>query len=121
MAEDFIQSPPDSTGKRVHSKMVNDGVADIYTPVMMLADRDIPSQRQGVDNKGAAFVRFADGSAEFDVFGRTTVSEPNLGGLKAYEKSGFIIEGRLREASFRDNEFHDKLTMSILKSEWEGR
>lgn len=47
-----------------------------------------------------------------------TVSEPNIGGLKAYEKSGFKIEGRLREASFRDNEFHDKLIMSILKSEW---
>ena len=47
-----------------------------------------------------------------------TVSEPNIGGLKAYEKAGFKIEGRLREASFRDNKFHDKLTMSILKSEW---
>jgi len=50
-----------------------------------------------------------------------SVSEPNIGGLKAYEKSGFKIEGRLREASFRDNEYHDKLTMSILKSEWKGR
>ncbi|SNR14198.1 GNAT family N-acetyltransferase [Tenacibaculum jejuense] len=50
-----------------------------------------------------------------------TVSEPNIGGLKAYEKSGFKIEGRLREASFRDNGFHDKLIMSILKSEWKER
>ncbi len=48
-----------------------------------------------------------------------TVSEPNIGGLKAYEKSGFKVEGRLREASFRDNKFHDKFIMSILKSEWE--
>ena len=50
-----------------------------------------------------------------------TVSEPNIGGLKAYEKSGFKIEGRLREASFRDNKFHDKLIMSILKSEWKEK
>ncbi|OHX68386.1 GNAT family N-acetyltransferase [Flammeovirga pacifica] len=50
-----------------------------------------------------------------------TVSEPNIGGLKAYEKSGFKIEERLREACFRDNEFHDKLIMSILKSEWKKR
>ncbi len=50
-----------------------------------------------------------------------TVSEPNIGGLKAYEKSGFKIEGRLREASFRANEFHDKLIMSILKSEWKEK
>ncbi len=47
-----------------------------------------------------------------------TVSEPNVGGLKAYEKSGFKIEGRLREAAFRDNKFHDKLVMSVLRSEW---
>ena len=50
-----------------------------------------------------------------------TVSEPNIGGLKAYKKAGFTMEGRLREASFRDNEFHDKFIMSILKSEWENR
>lgn len=50
-----------------------------------------------------------------------TVSEPNIGGLKAYKKAGFIIEGQLREASFRNNEFHDKLVMSILKSEWKNR
>ena len=50
-----------------------------------------------------------------------TVSEPNIGGLKAYQKSGFKIEGSLRKASFRDNEFHDKLIMSILKSEWEEK
>ncbi len=47
-----------------------------------------------------------------------TVSEPNIGGLKAYEKAGFKIEGRLREAAFRDNKFHDKLIMSILKSKY---
>ena len=47
-----------------------------------------------------------------------TVSEPNTGGVKAYEKVGFKIEGRLIQACFRDKEFHDKLTMSILKSEW---
>lgn len=50
-----------------------------------------------------------------------TVSEPNIGGIKAYEKAGFKIEGRLRQASFRDNKFHDKFVMSILKSEWEER
>ncbi|MFA5514048.1 MAG: GNAT family protein [Sphaerochaetaceae bacterium] len=50
-----------------------------------------------------------------------TVFEPNIGGLKAYKKSGFKIEGRLRETSFRDNEFHDKLIMSILKSEWKEK
>jgi len=47
-----------------------------------------------------------------------TVSEPNIGGIKAYENAGFKIEGQLRQACYRDNEYHDKLIMSMLKSEW---
>ena len=47
-----------------------------------------------------------------------TVSEPNIGGIKAYENAGFKIEGILRQACFRDNEYHNKIIMSILKSEW---
>ncbi|WP_299104101.1 GNAT family protein [uncultured Tenacibaculum sp.] len=49
-----------------------------------------------------------------------TVSEPNIGGVKAYEKAGFKYEGNLREACFRGGKFHDKIIMSVLKSEWEG-
>ncbi|MBL4746401.1 MAG: GNAT family N-acetyltransferase [Flavobacteriaceae bacterium] len=48
-----------------------------------------------------------------------TVSEPNIGGIKAYENAGFKHEGRLRQACYRDHEFHDKLIMSILKSEYQ--
>lgn len=48
-----------------------------------------------------------------------TVSEPNIGGVKAYQKAGYKLEGQLRQACFRDNEYHDKLVMSVLKSEWE--
>lgn len=47
-----------------------------------------------------------------------TVSEPNIGAVKAYEKAGFKHEGRFREACFRDGTFHDKLIMSILKKEF---
>ncbi|GAB3303997.1 GNAT family N-acetyltransferase [Hymenobacter tenuis] len=47
-----------------------------------------------------------------------TVSEPNVGGVKAYAKAGFKLEGRLREASLRNGQFHDKLVMSVLKAEW---
>ena len=47
-----------------------------------------------------------------------TVSEPNIGGVKAYQKAGFISEGKSRQACFRDGEFHDKLIMSILKEEY---
>jgi len=47
-----------------------------------------------------------------------TVSEPNIGGVKAYQKAGFNLEGRLRQACFRDGTFHDKLIMSVLKEDY---
>ncbi|WP_207435751.1 GNAT family N-acetyltransferase [Sabulibacter ruber] len=60
------------------------------------------------------------GFSDFD-FNRImlTVSEPNIGGIKAYENAGFKIEGRLKQACYRDGEFHDKIVMAVLKSEWE--
>ena len=81
MSEDFIRVPADSAGKRVHNSKFNDGVNVLFNQVLLLGDRNDPTLQQAVDNKGAAFVRFADGSAEFDVYGRTTVSEPNLMGM----------------------------------------
>ena len=48
-----------------------------------------------------------------------TVSETNTGGLKAYARAGFTVEGRMREACLRHGSFHDKIMMSVLKSEWQ--
>ena len=48
-----------------------------------------------------------------------TVSESNLGGIKAYTKAGFVVEGRLRAACYRNGLFHDKIVMSVLKEEWQ--
>lgn len=48
-----------------------------------------------------------------------TVSELNMGGLKAYLKAGFVVEGRLRQAACRQGLFHDKIVMSVLKAEWQ--
>jgi RimJ/RimL family protein N-acetyltransferase len=47
-----------------------------------------------------------------------TVSVPNEGGVRAYLKAGFQLEGRLRQACYRQHAFHDKLLMSVLKAEW---
>lgn len=47
-----------------------------------------------------------------------TVSVPNQGGVNAYLRAGFQVEGRLRQASYRHHAFHDKLVMSILRAEW---
>lgn len=41
--------------------------------------------------------------------------------IRSYEKAGFTIEGRHREAIVRDGGRHDELTMGILASEWRAR
>jgi RimJ/RimL family protein N-acetyltransferase len=41
--------------------------------------------------------------------------------IRSYEKAGFTVEGRHREAIVRDGERHDELTMGILASEWRSR
>ncbi len=47
-----------------------------------------------------------------------TASELNHGAVKAYENSGYKREGVLRDAAFRDGEFHNKIVMSVLSTEW---
>lgn len=44
----------------------------------------------------------------------------NAGGIRAYEKAGFLHEGRIREAVCRDGRTYDRLMMGILRSEWEA-
>ena len=46
------------------------------------------------------------------------VDEANQGGIRAYEKVGFVQEGRLRQAAYSDGEYGDVLLMSVLRSEW---
>jgi RimJ/RimL family protein N-acetyltransferase len=41
--------------------------------------------------------------------------------ISAYEKLGFVEEGRYRQAIKRNSSFHDAILMSILKDEWQGR
>jgi RimJ/RimL family protein N-acetyltransferase len=47
-----------------------------------------------------------------------TVVGFNEKGLRAYAKSGFVEEGRDREAVFRYGRWHDQVRMAILDHEW---
>lgn len=42
----------------------------------------------------------------------------NLRAIRAYEKAGFRVEGRLREAIQRDGRYWDEIQMGILAGEW---
>jgi diamine N-acetyltransferase len=46
------------------------------------------------------------------------VFETNPRAIRAYEKAGFILEVRQRQAEFMDGRYIDVLLMSILKSEY---
>ncbi len=46
------------------------------------------------------------------------VDAENLGGIRAYEKAGFVHEARLRQADYREGKYRDDLIMSVLRSEW---
>jgi RimJ/RimL family protein N-acetyltransferase len=50
-----------------------------------------------------------------------TVFEYNERAVRAYEKAGFRIEGRLREAVRRDGRYWDEITMGVLEDEWRAR
>ena len=40
--------------------------------------------------------------------------------ISAYEKLGFVVEGRFRHAIKRRSRYHDAIFMSILRPEWEA-
>jgi len=46
------------------------------------------------------------------------VLDTNQHAIRLYEKQGFQVEGRYREAIFRDGRYHDYILMSILEEEY---
>lgn len=50
-----------------------------------------------------------------------TVAPFNQAGIRAYEKAGFVEEGRHREAVWHDGRWYDEVRMSQLDHEWAAR
>ena len=48
------------------------------------------------------------------------VFESNQRGIAAYKAAGFVQEGLLREAIYKDGRYYNVLVMSVLHSEWKG-
>ncbi|MCI0518791.1 MAG: GNAT family N-acetyltransferase [Chloroflexi bacterium] len=46
------------------------------------------------------------------------VFESNPRGWRAYQKAGFIEEGRMRQAEFKNGRYWDVFFMSVLRDEW---
>lgn len=45
----------------------------------------------------------------------------NEGAWKLYERLGFVLEGRKREAMWYDGAYHDAVELGMLRSEWQAR
>jgi RimJ/RimL family protein N-acetyltransferase len=45
----------------------------------------------------------------------------NKGAIRAYEKAGFVHEGCMRQAVYRNGEYKDVLFMSVLREEWSAQ
>ena len=50
-----------------------------------------------------------------------TVFSFNERAIRSYRSCGFVVEGRAREAIWRDGRWWDELGMSVLSSEWHER
>ena len=48
-----------------------------------------------------------------------SVYEYNPRGIRAYEKAGFRVEGRLRQDCYRDGRYWDTILMALLREDWE--
>ena len=46
------------------------------------------------------------------------VFEFNERAVRAYQRCGFVVEGRARESIWRDGRWWDELAMSVLQSDW---
>lgn len=49
------------------------------------------------------------------------VFETNPRAIRAYEKAGFVHEGRLRQAECKNGQMIDILVMSVLREEWRAK
>jgi RimJ/RimL family protein N-acetyltransferase len=48
------------------------------------------------------------------------VNAANTGGVRAYEKAGFVREGILRQEQYRNFRYYDVIRMSVLRGDYEA-
>ncbi|MBN1667868.1 MAG: GNAT family N-acetyltransferase [Anaerolineales bacterium] len=48
------------------------------------------------------------------------VYENNPRAIRAYEKSGYVVEGRLRQAHYDEGAYYDVILMSVLRQDWQA-
>lgn len=87
MANSYVQVPPDSTGKRLQTEQHTVNSVTVDTQVMHIGDRDVPTQRVSVDDKGAMNIRFTEGVPQLDAFGKLRTSDATILGDYIFSES----------------------------------
>jgi hypothetical protein len=93
----FVQVPPDSTGKKMFSQEHTIDAQTVQIPGHHLVCGAHPEHIQLVDGRGAAYMRFAEGSPTMDSFGNTRVGEPTM--IGTYEYSNGAIDDLFQDIS----------------------
>lgn len=78
---DFIRVPPDSTGKRIHTKEHTVDGQVVQVQKMHVVDENNPDYAQGIDARGAALIRFSEGQPALAGFASLRVSDMNVLGV----------------------------------------
>jgi hypothetical protein len=81
----FVRVPPDSTGKKVHTRQNTVGTDVVQTQIVHIADKNFPDNLQAIDIQGAASVRFAEGQPILSGFGSLKTTHERV--LGVYESS----------------------------------
>jgi RimJ/RimL family protein N-acetyltransferase len=85
---------------------------------IMIGDREYQNQGHGTEAT-ELIVRFGFEEMNLNRIGLSVFAD-NTRGIRAYEKAGFVREGCIRQAYFRNGRYHDELFYGILREEWKG-
>lgn len=81
MTNSYVQVPPDSTGKKLHTIQHIVGANTVEAQAYHLIDPIAPENIQRVDPQGQASVRFAEGSPSMSAFGDLRTSTGKIIGV----------------------------------------
>lgn len=75
------------TGTVTYATIITAAANNIFTPIIQISDANVSENRWQIDQYGAGYVTFSEGTAQFDAYGRMQVSQ--LTPVGSYEHIGY--------------------------------